>query len=290
MRSGAVDLSNYTTNVAVPGSGTSGGLITDAHCQEWIANGFTHAVIGTQWPEVTKHQLEVCHRNGMTLDIYTWLYWNRDITKYVGDRIGLANGYPVGVHWLDAEDDASGRAASTLIATIQTAVNIVQAAGQRAGIYTARWWWPSATGNTTAFSVLPLWHAEYPFKEGTVVPLAQAPSLDSFKPYGGWKRPAIWQYCGSVQTMGANLDLNVMDAVLEDNMANLNGDGSQRIVSEGNFIVTYNGNVAVQRVGSTDGKYPGRMSKNFGGNWLWFRTLNDQGQLVAPYWSDKEGD
>lgn len=73
-------------------------------------------------------------------------------------------------------------------------------------------------------------------------------------------------------------------------MANLNADGTQKIVSEGNFIVTYNGGVAVLRTGSTDGRFPGRMSKNFGGNWLWFRTLNDQGQLVAPYWSDKEGD
>lgn len=76
----------------------------------------------------------------------------------------------------------------------------------------------------------------------------------------------------------------------EDDMANLNADGSQRIVSEGTFIVTYNNNIPVTRLGSTDGKFPGRMSKNFGGTWLWFRTLNDQGQLVAPYWSPTEGD
>ena len=73
-------------------------------------------------------------------------------------------------------------------------------------------------------------------------------------------------------------------------MANLNSDGSQRIVSEGNFITTYNGNVAVQRVGSTDGRFPGRMSKNFGGRFLWFRTLDENGNLVAPYWSEVEGD
>lgn len=78
--------------------------------------------------------------------------------------------------------------------------------------------------------------------------------------------------------------------VQESRMANISADGSKRVVEEGNFIVTYNNNIAVLRTGSTDGKFPGRMSKNFGGNWLWFRTLNDQGQLVAPYWSDKEGD
>lgn len=75
-----------------------------------------------------------------------------------------------------------------------------------------------------------------------------------------------------------------------DNMANLNADGSQRVVSEGPFIVTYNGGVPVLRVGSTDGRFPGRMSKNFGGNWLWFRTLDDNGNLVTPYWSAVEGD
>lgn len=83
-----------------------------------------------------------------------------------------------------------------------------------------------------------------------------------------------------------------MDGDEEGSMANLNEDGSQRIVSEGNFIVTYNGGVPVQRLGSTDGMYPGRMSKNFGGQWLWFRTLDDANppNLVAPYWSDREGD
>lgn len=82
----------------------------------------------------------------------------------------------------------------------------------------------------------------------------------------------------------------ILQPAQENEMANLNADGSQRIVSEGNFIVTYNGNVAVQRVGSTDGRFPGRMSKNFGGKWLWFRTLDANAQLVAPYWSEDEGD
>lgn len=78
----------------------------------------------------------------------------------------------------------------------------------------------------------------------------------------------------------------------EDDMANLSPDGSQRIVAEGPFIVVYNGGVAVMRYGSTDGMYPGRQSKRFGGDWLWFRTLDDQNppNLVAPYWSPVEGD
>lgn len=75
-----------------------------------------------------------------------------------------------------------------------------------------------------------------------------------------------------------------------NSMANLNPDGSQKIVSDGNFVVLYNGGVPVRRWGSTDGQYPGRESKLFGNTYLWFRTLDPNGQLVAPYWSPDEGD
>src|ERR1051326_7022706 len=78
----------------------------------------------------------------------------------------------------------------------------------------------------------------------------------------------------------------------ENDMASLNQDGSQRIVSEGNFIVFYNGNTPVLRVGASDGSGPGRISKKFGANWFWFRTLddNDPPNWVAPYFSATEGD
>lgn len=75
-----------------------------------------------------------------------------------------------------------------------------------------------------------------------------------------------------------------------NDMANLNGDGSQRIVSEGNFVILYNGNVPVWRWGSTDGRFQGRVAKNFGGTFMYLRTLDDKGNLVAPYFSAVEGD
>lgn len=129
-------------------------------------------------------------------------------------------------------------------------------------------------GNSTKYANLPLMVADY-----------RTPNFDTFRPFNGWTRPYIWQY-DSGGVAGINCDLSLM----EESVANLTVDGSQRIVSEGNFIVTYNNNIPVTRIGSTDGNFPGRMSKNFGGNWLWFRTLDDNGNLVAPYWSATEGD
>ena len=103
------------------------------------------------------------------------------------------------------------------------------------------------------------------------------PQNRAYCPGSGWPRDRLYK-----DLIGAGGE--------EGSMANINADGSKRVVEEGNFIVTYNNNIPVLRVGSTDGRFPGRMSKNFGGNWLWFRTLDDNGGLVAPYWSQVEGD
>lgn len=61
---------------------------------------------------------------------------------------------------------------------------------------------------------------------------------------------------------------------------------NEMLKQEGNFLVVYNGAVPVWRFGSTDGLYPGRLSKNFGGQWFWLRTSKD-GHAV---WSSEEGD
>jgi hypothetical protein len=211
MRTYGLDLSNYTTNVPVPNSGTGGGLITDELVASWMAAGFTHAIIGTQWPEVAKHQLEVCHRGGMSLDLYSWLDWQGDITEYLRTRLPLAAGYPIGIHWLDAEQSRGSLSPATIDDEIRLAVAYVVAAGQKPGIYTAAWWWPDNTGRSTEFKDLPLWHAAYAYGEGKAPAQADAPEMATFVRYGGWTAPTMWQYAGSVKDLGANLDMNVMD-------------------------------------------------------------------------------
>lgn len=61
----------------------------------------------------------------------------------------------------------------------------------------------------------------------------------------------------------------------EEDMANLNPNGSQRIVSEGNQIVIYNGNIPVLFIGDKEGKYPGQVSKNFGGRPVYLANGGD---------------
>ena len=261
----------------------------------WRENGVSHAIV--QYSSLMPQQLEVLAQAGAGLievEAYVYLYWGVDgwgQTPQARTRNALTRAQGrIRRLWLDCEDSAQPFQEQQL----RECVEICQQSGIAPGIYTGRWWWVPRTWNSQAFAHLPLWHAEY---------LGQAPAPDlmrlpqdfaAFQPYGGWQTPAIWQWWNTTTFCGHSVDLNAIpyQPIEEDEMANLNPDGSQRIVAEGPFIVTYNGGVAVQRIGSTDGMYPGRMSKRFGGDWLWFRTLDDANppSLVAPYWSPVEGD
>lgn len=63
------------------------------------------------------------------------------------------------------------------------------------------------------------------------------------------------------------------------------------IETVGTFQTIFNAGVPVLRLGSTDGQFPGRISKLFGGKYLWLRksanTLNGESLAV---WSEEEGD
>lgn len=206
----ALDLSNYTTNTPVPGSGARGGLITVDQINCWKANGYSHVIVGTQWPVVAAHQLAMCRDNGMTLDAYIWIWFDQDIETQVLRGFSAISGFPVRRVWIDIEDVTTNKGPQELIALTRRALEVATAAsnGRSIGIYTARWYWPPRLANTSEFSYLPLWHAEYKQPvEGA--PPSHVPSLDEFRPYGGWERPAMWQFAGSVQLCGTNQDFNV---------------------------------------------------------------------------------
>lgn len=76
------------------------------------------------------------------------------------------------------------------------------------------------------------------------------------------------------------------DLTQEDNMANLNSDGSQRIVSAGNTIQIWNNNIPVLQIGSEDGAWPGWIAKRFGEEWVYLRNDGKGG----AYWSLEPGD
>lgn len=54
----------------------------------------------------------------------------------------------------------------------------------------------------------------------------------------------------------------------EDDLANLNADGSMKIVEEQGCMVFYVNGIPVFRLGDPDGPYDGRIAKNFGGAWI----------------------
>jgi hypothetical protein len=182
----ALDVSNYT-----------GGFGPDvvACWREW---GYGHLVCGTQRPEITRRQLEVAVQGGMTVDAYVYLYWRYDVGEQVRAALETVAGYPVGRLWLDCEDATGSRTPEEMVALIGEAV-----AACACGIYTGRWWWVPSTGNSSAFSHLPLWHAEY-----TSGPQVE-PDFDGFRAYGGWKRPFMWQFQGTTYLCGAGVDLNL---------------------------------------------------------------------------------
>jgi GH25 family lysozyme M1 (1,4-beta-N-acetylmuramidase) len=188
----AVDVSNYT------------GAITTEQARCLRASGVSHLIAGTQAPGVTRAQLQAALHAGMSTDAYVYLYWRRDVPTQVGNALAALEGLPIGRLWLDCEDDPAGLGPAQVEGLIASAVD---AAGEfPVGIYTGRWWWQPNTGNSTAFSHLPLWHAEYTGRPEDL------PDFYAFQPYGGWTRPAIWQYQGTTPLCGLNVDLNIIDA------------------------------------------------------------------------------
>lgn len=223
----AVDLSNWTTSVRVPGSGASGGAITDELVGDFRDLGINHASIGTQWPDVAAHQLDVCNRGGMSLELYSWLSWGRDQRRYIAERERLLSGFwQLERHAVDVEEEPRGQGPAQLEDETGVAIAEVERQGLRPEIYTARWFWPRFMPRENIFADVDLWHAEYPFREGAWPGLQAAPTFDKFVKYGQWERPRMWQFAGSVtlaqlqEAAGlpisgryANLDVNVLEDV-----------------------------------------------------------------------------
>jgi len=185
----AVDVSNYS------------GAISQEQAACLKARGVEHLIAGTQVPSVTRAQLEAALTAGMSIDAYVYLYWRRDIRAEVARALETVSGLPAGRLWLDCEDGAGGLPGEDIVAVIAGAV---EACGDSpCGVYTGRWWWAPSTGDSGRFSHLPLWHAEYTRSA------EERPDFDSFRPYGGWTRPAMWQFRGTTSLCGVSVDLNL---------------------------------------------------------------------------------
>jgi hypothetical protein len=172
----AVDVSHWTRTLTDP----------EVDCL-WEA-GVRHVIAGTQSLDVTRQQLAIALRGGMTVDTYVFLHWERDVTAQVQAAVDLAAEFPIGRVWLDVEDDPDGRDPTALRALIDEA--LAAAGSVRHGIYTARWWWAPYLEDTTDYADVALWYARY---DGSP-DLAEWHDPEQDDRFGGWTSPTAKQY------------------------------------------------------------------------------------------------
>lgn len=174
----AVDISHWTGTIDRD----------DVNCM--YDHGVRHVITGTLNPAVTTNQLQMAIDGGMTVDAYVMLYWNGDITWQVQNALTLIAPYPVQRLWLDAEQPRGSYSRSQIVAKIQEAVNAC--GSMPCGIYTRKVWWQDNTGDSIAFSHLPIWYAYYQY--GATFDDWYGPAAWYEGPFGGWIDPTAKQY------------------------------------------------------------------------------------------------
>lgn len=192
----ALDLSNYS------------GEINKDHTDCWKATGISKVIVGTQSPKIAQQQLYTLTDAGIAVETYVYLRFDRDTKKQAQDAVNIGAPFRPGRLWLDCEDEHGALDPQALEGRIWDAIH--GAAGTPCGIYTGRWWWEKYKLSNT-FAGMPLWHAEYALISGVKPAEVYLPNFDEFQPYGGWTRPAMWQYAGSVLECGVNVDLNAYE-------------------------------------------------------------------------------
>lgn len=195
-----VDVSNYT---AVP---------TPEQLQSWKDAGVGAVIVQAIDPPagypggVTVEQINAVNAAGLQAEAYVWLWTESDVAADIARKLSLLEGLPVSRVWLDVEDttDAS---VEQRIQTVRDALGVLDAWTEarglpRAGIYTARWFWPRYMSDTTEFSDRELWDADYD-------DVADVES--GWEPYGGWTSRRVKQYAGTSTLEGVEMvDLNVV--------------------------------------------------------------------------------
>jgi len=151
----------------------------------------------------TTAQIASARAAGCTVGGYVWCYFEFDPRKTVRDAIALARSVNLNlpVLWLDCEtyknrDGSIDRGPDA--PWLRAAIAECRALGVRPGIYTAGWWWRDFMDNTTEFSDVPLWAADY---NGTT-------DIDDVRMFGGWTKASGKQWAEKLPS-GAGLDQNV---------------------------------------------------------------------------------
>ena len=200
-----------------------GGSLDQGTVACWRQQGIEYAI--PQYSAALPQHLEALRGSGLRTEVYVYLYfplspWNQTPEDRVRACLNMLHGRDVKRVWLDVEETNDTPAGT--VAAVQRCVKVVEDAGLAPGIYTGRWIWPRATGNSAAFAHLPLWHAEYTAPDGAGESHPEdAPDFDTFIPYGGWTRPRIWQFQNTHPLCGHSVDLNKMEEPMTNEQAKL---------------------------------------------------------------------
>ena len=199
--------------------------------------GYSFAIPGTQTgmdgKNYANYQINGFRTAGFDVPaLYVWCYWRHSAEQvelavdFARTRLPTLSNWRAAwgpkVHiWLDCEDALPPNMTPAQV-TDQIA-RYVQACGEiPCGIYTGGWWWPGATGNSTAFAHLPLWHAGYIMQKGKYPPSGPPMEMHGVG-YGGWAKPAIWQYASEGPCdINADHDVWEIPGIQEDKMIRLN--------------------------------------------------------------------
>jgi hypothetical protein len=182
------------------------GPMAQAEMDCFWASGVRHVVAGTQIEEVTRQQLAMAVKRGMSVDAYVYLYWNQDMKAQVDEAFRRVKGFPIGRMWLDVEEAPGSLGWKTISQKIDEAKAACAAQGTAGcGIYTGPGFWKTYMANTTQQSDLPLWYAQYNGRK-----LLSDWSTERF---GGWAKPAAKQWAEEA-LCGVGVDKDTMQTVV----------------------------------------------------------------------------
>ena len=194
-----IDCSNYS------------GEISAEQAKGLYAAGVREAVVQIVNEHVLTHrqQIPVLQAAGIEVSgyVYVWFSagpeWAADRVRWAATELARYTAPNQTMLWLDCEqsdhDDPPFDYIHQLTSpTIRGCIQAVEEYGFRPGIYTAAWWWFPGTSNSTEFSDLPLWNANYDLD----------PDIDPVD-YGGWAVPKMEQYQPNTSLAGVPMiDLN----------------------------------------------------------------------------------
>ncbi len=172
------------------------GPIAEQEMDCYWDSGVRHVVTGTQLEEVTRQQLDMAVRRGMTVDGYVYLYWTDDMAGQVDTAFARTDGSPIGRMWLDVEEDVKDLGANAVIDKVQAALDRCRidgaARGVQCGIYSGNGFWRGAMANTPLFADVPLWYARY--NGGHDVEKRALSSWSEGESFGAWEAPVAKQW------------------------------------------------------------------------------------------------